>query len=202
MVAVGASEVRRDITLAGASLIEGRVLRPGGEPISGATVTLTDVRGEVVGAAVTGPDGAYVLADLYPGEYTLTATAEGARPIARAVAVEGVGSHRVDVLLQSNATITGTVRAARSGLPIADASVTLMDGYGDVAASTVTGEDGRYEFGDLLPGAYTLTASGYAPVASRVDLVGAGVNRDIVLGDAVTATPVAVSSSGNGQGEG
>jgi EmrB/QacA subfamily drug resistance transporter len=202
MVAVGASEVRRDITLAGASLIEGRVLRPGGAPISGATVTLTDVRGEVVGAAVTGPDGAYVLADLYPGEYTLTATAEGARPIARAVAVEGVGSHRVDVLLHSNATITGTVRTARSGLPIADASVTLMDGYGNVVGSTMTGEDGRYEFGDLLPGVYTLTASGYAPVASRVDLVGEHVNRDIALGDRGTAAPVALSSSGNGQGEG
>ncbi|HEV7899928.1 MAG TPA: carboxypeptidase-like regulatory domain-containing protein [Planosporangium sp.] len=195
MVAVGAGEVRRDITLAGASLVQGRVLRQGGEPVGGATVTLTDARGEVVGAAVTGPDGAYVLADLYPGEYILTASAEGARPIARTVAVDRVGVHRVDVVLRAGARVTGTVRAARSGLPVADASVMLMDGCGNVAGSTVTGEDGRYEFGDLLPGGYTLTASGYAPVASRIDLVGERVDRDIALGDAGTASPVSVSSS-------
>jgi EmrB/QacA subfamily drug resistance transporter len=190
MVVMGMREARRDITLAGASVVEGRVLRQGGEPIGGATVTLTDARGEVVGAAVTGPDGGYVLADLYPGEYTLTATAEGTRPVARTVAVDGVGSHRFDVVLRSNATIAGTVRAARSGLPVADASVTLVDGYGNVAGSTVTGEDGRYEFGDLLPGAYTLTASGYAPVAARVDLVGDRTDRDIALGLRAPAVPL------------
>jgi EmrB/QacA subfamily drug resistance transporter len=203
MVAVGAGEVRRDITLAGASLVEGRVLRQGGEPISGATVTLTDARGEVVGAAITGPDGRYVLADLYPGEYTLTATAERTRPIARAVSVEGVGSHRFDVVLRSNALVAGTVRAARSGLPVADASVTLLDGYGNVAGTTVTGEDGRYEFRDLLPGVYTLTASGYAPVAARIDLAGDRTDRDITLGDpGMPASPatLAVPVSGHGQG--
>jgi uncharacterized surface anchored protein len=145
-------------------------------------VTLTDARGEVVGAAMTGPDGGYVLADLYPGEYTLTATAEGVRPTARSLAVDTVGSHRMDVVLLSNATITGTVRTARSGLPVADAWVTLVDASGSVAGSTVTGEDGRYQFGDLLPGVYTLTASGFAPVAARVDLVGERTGRDIVVG--------------------
>ncbi|GII25820.1 MFS transporter [Planosporangium mesophilum] len=182
MVAMGMGEVRRDITLAGASVVEGRVLRHGGEPIPGATVTLTDARGEVVGAAVTGPDGEYVLAELYPGEYTLTATAEGARPVARTVAVDSVGSHRFDVVLRSNATILGTVRAARTGQPVADASVMLVDGYGNVAGTAVTGEDGRYEFRDLLPGGYTLTASGYAPVAARIDLVGDRIDRDLTLG--------------------
>jgi EmrB/QacA subfamily drug resistance transporter len=205
MVAVGTGEVRRDITLVGASLIEGRVLQQGGEPINGATVTLTDARGEVVGVAVTGPDGGYVLAELYAGEYTLTATAERARPIARAVSVEGVGSHRFDVVLRSNAAITGTVRSARSGLPVVDASVTLLDGYGNVAGSTVTGEDGRYEFGDLLPDTYTLTASGYAPVATKVDLRDGRTDRDIALGEPGTAGPtatLAVPVSLHGQIEG
>jgi uncharacterized protein YfaS (alpha-2-macroglobulin family) len=198
MVAVGAGEVRRDITLVGASLVEGRVLRQGGGPIGGATLTLTDARGEVVGAAVTGADGGYVLADLYPGEYILTATAESALPVARAVTVDGVGSHRFDVVLRSNATVAGTVRAARSGLPVAEASVTLVDGYGNVAGSALTGEDGRYEFAGLPPGTYTLTASGFAPVASRIDLVGERTDRDIMLGDPGGA-PVAVSSSNQGE---
>jgi hypothetical protein len=191
MVVVAAGEVRRDVALTGASVIEGRVLRQGGEPISGATVTLTDARGEVVAATVAGPDGGYALADLYPGGYTLTATAEGARPIAKAIALDRVGSHRVDVVLLSNGTLAGTVRAAGSGLPVRDASVTLIDGYGEVVASVVTGEDGRYGFADLLPGPYTLTASGYAPVASRVDLSGDLTDRDVVLG-----TPSGVAPSG------
>ncbi|GII21552.1 MFS transporter [Planosporangium mesophilum] len=182
LVAVGAGTVSRHVTLVGASLVEGRVLQHGGEPISGATVTLTDARGEVVGAAVTGPDGEYVLADLYPGEYTLTASAQDVRPVAQAVSVEGIGSHRVDVVLRSNATAGGTVREARTGQPVADASVMLVDGYGNVAGTAVTGADGRYEFRDLLPGGYTVTASGYAPVAARIDLVGDRVERDVTLG--------------------
>jgi hypothetical protein len=200
MVAVGMGEVRRDLTLVGASQVEGRVLRQGGEPIHGATVTLTDARGEVVGAAVTGPDGGYVLADLYAGEYTLTATAEGARPVARSVAVDSVGSHLFDVVLRSNATVTGTVRAARSGLPVAEASVTLVDGYGNVVGASITGADGRYEFADLLPGTYTLTASGFAPVASRIDLVGERADRDMTLGHPGPVTSAAVSSPDQGEG--
>jgi EmrB/QacA subfamily drug resistance transporter len=201
MVAVGMDEVRRDLTLAGASLIEGRVAGQGGEPVSGATLTLTDARGEVVGAALTGPDGGYALTDLYPGEYTLTASAEGARPVARTVTIDSVGPHRVDVVLRSNATVNGTVRAAGSGSPVAGAPVTLVDGYGNVAGTMVTGEDGRYEFGDLLPGVYTLTASGYAPVASRIDLTGDRSRHDVVLGDPAMARPVPVSTR-RGQGEG
>jgi hypothetical protein len=189
MVPVGVGEVRRDLALFGASLVEGRVLAHDGEPISGATVTLTDARGEVVGAAVTGADGGYAVADLYPGDYTLTAMAERALPAARSVVVDGVGSHRVDVVLRSNATIAGTVRAAQSGRPVVDASVTLVDRYGNVAGSAVTGDDGRYEFVGLLPGAYTLTASGYPPVARRVDVAGEHAERDVALGD--PGTPMA-----------
>jgi hypothetical protein len=200
MLAVGLGEVRRDIALAGASVVEGRVTQRGGEPIHGATVTLTDARGEVVGAAVTGPDGGFVLADLYPGEYTLTATAQNTLPVARSVAVDGAGSHRFDVVLRSNATVAGTVRAARSGLPVAEASVTLVDGYGNVAGTAVTGEDGRYEFAGLLPGVYTLTASGYGPVASRVDLAGERTDRDVLLGESGLAGPLMVSSSEQGEG--
>jgi EmrB/QacA subfamily drug resistance transporter len=184
MVTVAAGEVHRDIALVGASRIEGRVLRQNGEAIDAAAITLTDVRGDVVGAVMSGPDGGYVLADLYPGDYTLTATAEGTRPAARSVTVQGVGTHQVDVVLLSNGTLAGTVRAASTGLPVRDASVTVVDGYGNVVATAITGDDGRYEFNDLLPAAYTLTASGYAPVATRVDLAGDRTERDVTLGQA------------------
>jgi uncharacterized protein YfaS (alpha-2-macroglobulin family) len=126
--------------------------------------------------------GEYVLADLYPGDYTLTATADGTRPAARSITVEGVGAHQVDLVLLTNGTLTGVVRAASTGRPVRDASVTVVDGHGNVVATMVTGDDGRYEFTDLLPAAYTLTASGYAPVATRVDLAGDRTDRDVMLG--------------------
>jgi EmrB/QacA subfamily drug resistance transporter len=196
MVAVAGGAVRRDVTLAGASQIEGVIRRQSGDPISGAAVTLTDLRGEVVNAVVTGPAGEYLFADLYTGDYTLTATAEGTRPSARTVSVDGAGPHRIDLVLLSHGTLTGVVRAATSGLPVRDASVTLVDNDGAVVASGVTADDGAYRFADLLPGPYTLIASGYAPVAARVDLAGERTDRrDVTLGapgPATPATPVAI----------
>jgi hypothetical protein len=58
-----------------------------------------------------------------------------------------------------------------------------VDQQGTVAAWALTGEDGCYDFRDLTPGVYTLTASGYAPVAARVELTGDhGGRRDVILG--------------------
>jgi hypothetical protein len=183
MVAVATGEIRHDVTLVGAGLIEGRVTRKSGDPAPGATVTLTDVRGEVVGAAVAGPDGEYALADLHPGDYTLTVTALGTRPSSQAVSLDGTATRRCDVVLASNVTLAGTVLSATSGTPVREASVSLVDQGGNVAAWALTGEDGCYDFRDLAPGAYTLTASGYAPVAARIELTGDhGGRRDVVLG--------------------
>ena len=183
LVAVGAGEVHRDLALVGAGLLVGRVGRPDGEPIAGATITLTDARGEVVGAAAAGPDGEYELADLYPGEYTVTASAPGTRPNAQTISLDGAGSQRHDVVLLSNGAITGAVVSAASGLPVREAWVTLIDETGTVAASAQTGDDGRYDFTGLAPGGYVLTASGYAPVAARVELTGDGTDRhDVALG--------------------
>jgi protocatechuate 3,4-dioxygenase beta subunit len=183
LVAVGAGEVHRDLLLVGAGLLVGRVAGFDGAPIVGATVTLTDARGEVIGAAVAGSDGEYELADLYPGDYTLTASAPGARPSAQTVSLDGAGTQRHDLILLANGAITGTVLSATSGLPVREAWVTLIDETGTVAASAQTGEDGRYDFTGLAPGGYVLTASGYAPVAARVELTGEGTDRhDVALG--------------------
>jgi Carboxypeptidase regulatory-like domain len=51
--------------------IEGRVVDPTGQPISAATVSLTDPLGAELPAAVTSADGRFLLLDVVPGRYTL-----------------------------------------------------------------------------------------------------------------------------------
>jgi MFS family permease len=180
LVAVDAGDVRCDLTLLGAATIGGRVRVSSGEPLAAATVTLTDVRGQVIGAAATGSDGGYALPDLQPGDYTLTATARHTLPVAQAVTVD-LGRHLFDVVLPLSVTVSGTVRVASLRQPVLDATVTLVDADGHLAGTTVTGDDGRYEFTGLLPGTYTLTARGFAPIAVQVDLFGDRTDEDVVL---------------------
>ncbi|WP_436526902.1 MFS transporter [Actinoplanes sp. HUAS TT8] len=173
---------RRDLTLAAAGRIEGAAVDQHEQPVPSATVTVTDGEGTVVGSAVTGPDGGYVLAGLYPAEYTVTASAPGARPAARTVVLDAGGVSRADLVLAGNGTLSGQVRAAASGRPVPEASVTAVDESGAVVATTWTGADGRYAFPDLTPGVYTVTATGYPPVAGRVELAGDRTTHDILLG--------------------
>ena len=184
MITVSAGKVRRDVSLAGTNRVTGMVTDPTGVPIPDATLTLVDVRGEVVGTAVTGPDGRYAMADLYPAEYTLTAAAAGARPNVRIVVLDTVGVNTVDIVLAINGMLAGIVRAAASGTPVPDASVLAIDSSGMVAGATLTDLDGRYELTDLSPGVYTVTASGYAPVSSRVEMAGRRTDHDFLLGRA------------------
>jgi hypothetical protein len=60
---------------AGSIELEGRVVAPGGEPVTGATVTLTGE--EIHREIASGPDGAVLLSGLESGEYLLQIRQEG-----------------------------------------------------------------------------------------------------------------------------
>jgi hypothetical protein len=185
MVTVAVATLACDIVLAGAGGIDGWIQHQHGAPGAGATVTLTDLRGEVVATTVTGPGGGYRLTGLNAGEYTLIVSAAGAQPSACTVEVPATGVCRADLVLQSNGALRGTVRAAHSSRPVPDASVALVDGSGGVVAALTTGVDGEYVFAEVPPGGYTLIASGYPPVATRIELTGERTEvRDVILGAA------------------
>ncbi|MGH8881750.1 MAG: MFS transporter, partial [Stackebrandtia sp.] len=76
-----------DITLRGAGELSGFVRKTGGYGLSGATVTVTDSRGEVVGATVTNSDGSYLCSGITPGSYTLITAATRMRPHASTLTV-------------------------------------------------------------------------------------------------------------------
>jgi uncharacterized surface anchored protein len=183
MVAVGDAAVHHDLVLAGNASLRGHVRVKGGTGLAGAMVTLTDVQGEVVGTAVTGPDGGYALADLLPGTYTLVGRSAGRRPVASTVDVgEGATVER-DILLPAGVRVAGTVRADSDARPLPEAHVTLLDEDGNVLGSRRTGPDGGYAFDDLPEGSYTVIASGYAPVATGLTVTsGRDVELHVVLG--------------------
>ena len=197
LVAVGDRAVQRDVTLAGRSAITGRVLRHDGRTdgavaVPDALITLTDVTGEVVGSTRSRTDGGYTFEQLSAGSYVLTAQSSDHRPLARMVEVSESGALACDLALAGGGRLTGTVVAASDGRRLREASVTLVDGEGQVVATSTTGEDGGYLFENLGAGRYTVTAAGYAPVALDVTVEEDAVSAlQVVLGTAPApaATP-------------
>ncbi|NAZ80841.1 DHA2 family efflux MFS transporter permease subunit [Kineococcus sp. R8] len=175
LVPVGSASVHQDVVLSGRASVTGRVVGRDAvsgslDPVPGALVTLTDITGEVVGSTRSDGAGGFAFAQLMGGSYVLTAQSEAHRPLARSVDVPDSGGLTCDLQLSGGGRLTGTVVAASDGRRIREASVTLVDAEGDVVAAAVTDEDGTYSFEDLAGGHYTLTAAGYAPVATSVDV--------------------------------
>ncbi|WP_419150672.1 MFS transporter [Nocardia vinacea] len=180
-VSIGQRPQHLDLTLVGSGELSGVVRTAGhGVPLSGATVTLTDVHGEVVGAAVTGDDGTYVCHGVVSGVYTLVAVAEQMRPSATTLTVPDSGVLRHDIELAAMAVLAGS--ACADGRAVPDVLVSVLDAACEVTATARTDENGRYVVTDLREGQYTVVARGYPPVTGQVTVSGGEVAYDVRLG--------------------
>jgi EmrB/QacA subfamily drug resistance transporter len=182
----------------GGPAVQGRVRRPDGSPIGGATVTVIDGTGRQAGRDRTGPDGSYRVA--VPGRqpYTLIAMAGAHQPHAHSVYV-GSQPVELEVQLTGASRLTGRVHAAGSGDPVAGATVALADARGEIIAASVTDPAGQYAFEDMVPGAYTLavSAASYQPAALPVTVAeGTETTQDAELGAAGRLEGVALTTSG------
>ncbi|GAB3585930.1 MFS transporter [Amycolatopsis endophytica] len=182
-VVVGDGPSRLDLTLVGSGELSGVVRVAGaGSPLAGATVTLTDSRGEVTGAAISDAQGAYLFNGVSSGTYTLVASADRMRPVASLITVPDSGVLQQDVEIAPAVLLAGTARTD-GGRPVPDARITVLDTEGNVAAVARTDENGQYVVSDLPEGDYTVVASGYPPATSQVNLPGGGdVSHDVRLG--------------------
>ena len=182
-VRIGGQPVEVDMLLAGASRLTGTVRAAGtGSPLADVTVTLADLRGEVVAAGSTDQAGRYLIEDLAPGRYTLALSAPSCQPTALQVVVADGEKTTQDAELRAGARVEGAARTT-AGTSVPDARVTLLDPDGNVMAVATTGPDGRYSFENLVEGDYTVIASGYPPAASRLRISSDQPNsHDVQLG--------------------
>ncbi|WP_406431880.1 MFS transporter [Streptomyces sp. NBC_00631] len=178
---VGSGPVAYDVLLTGAGGLAGLVrAADSGAPVAGATVVVTDVRGDVLATQRTDGLGEFTVGDLGPGTVTLAVSSPKHRPQALPVEIAAAGNARVEVELRPGSHVRGTVRGA--GGPLGDARVTLVDAAGNVVGTTTTGDDGAYAFSDLDSGQYTVIATGYPPHAAGVAVSGADIHdHDIEL---------------------
>ncbi|WP_329407340.1 MFS transporter [Nocardia vinacea] len=181
-VAIGQRSQLLDLTLTGSGELSGVVRSAGrGTPLPGATVTLTDIHGDVVGAAITAGDGAYVCHGVVSGIYTLVAVAEHMRPSATTLTIPDSGLLHHDIDMASMAVLAGSAWAD-GDRAVPDIQITVLDASGDLTASARTDANGRYLVTDLPEGHYTVIARGYPPVTTRVTVSGGEVNHDVRLG--------------------
>ncbi|MDG3011688.1 hypothetical protein G4X40_16205 [Rhodococcus sp. D2-41] len=197
-VTVGDHPVEVDVELSGTASLTGTVRTDGGRGVAGATVTLTDARGEVVRAVATDESGGYAVADLPGGVYTLVAAGGSFRPAAATVAVPDIGAATCEVVLSSatelrvrvhSAVSTGSGSAGAgstgvdSGTAVPGARITVLDGAGDVVGVADADEAGEHRFAGLTAGPHTVIASGDRPVTTVLRVVGGSyVNHDVRLG--------------------
>lgn len=169
-------EVRRphtvcDVQLTSAAGLMGLVTDSHGTGVPDATVILTNTAGVVVSAQRTNVQGGYTVTDLAPGLYTVTVAAEGFDPVAGLVDVPPTGVVRQNIAFgPRRASLRGVAVHEADGRPLADVRVRLVDPSGQSVATIHTGPDGRYEFGGLGTGRYTVVASGYPEVSGTVEL--------------------------------
>lgn len=155
-------EVR--VRLLPACEVEGRVRTAAGQPIANAVVQIGDGR---VARAMSSEDGHYVLRGLEWGVADVRAARPGARPTT-VTKVRLPVSGDLDIVLPEPTLVTGTVRDAQSGGPVAGATVRLGIGFGVRASGTATTDAaGRYEIQSLPEGVVNqveVEASGYVTV--------------------------------------
>jgi hypothetical protein len=155
-----------------AQTVQGRAVdRETLQPIADASLALLDVAGAAVATTRSGPDGAFRITALEPGEYRLTASRLGYRTMLSAAVTLGEGEV-VDVearispqaVALDTATVVGEVAAGVNGRvleegadrPVPGARVTLINSRGLAAARAVTDEEGRFHLRVRDPGAYRM----------------------------------------------
>ncbi|MDR7313726.1 subtilisin family serine protease [Nocardioides luteus] len=127
----------------------------GGEPIAGATVELD---GTALDRTLTTDAEGHFSADVYVGDYELTASAFGFVTETGTASVTEDATTTVDFDLAeaTKYTVSGAVTNASTNAPVAGTTVRLSPGN----LSATSGADGKYSFAGVPEGTYTISTDG------------------------------------------
>lgn len=138
-------------------VVTGSVLHSGLRPIRQAVVTVLTVTGRPVDWSRADNSGEFSVVLPAPGPYLVVTSADGWAPQSQVVDFDGSDT-RQSVVLARRLRLTG--RVTTSGVPSADAVVSLVKASGEYVASTVTDADGHYELVQPPTGRYLITVLG------------------------------------------
>lgn len=164
-----------------ADLNDNCVADPNEQALAGVTVRLLDASENEVATTVTRTDGTYKFDNLAPGTYTLVQVQPDGYFDGNAKVGSAGGNsstNRIDqISLESGqhvfaydfcevppATVEGSVwqesianqQRDPEDPPLANVSIELLDSTGEVIRRARTDSDGRYRFGNLVPGTYAI----------------------------------------------
>ncbi|WP_217179502.1 collagen binding domain-containing protein [Streptomyces sp. AC495_CC817] len=157
-----------DAALAAAASITGTVTRSGGTPVAGAEVSASGANGGW-GTATTDSEGGYAIGGLRPDNYVVSFQAAGSGLIteywddatrwAQATQVPvsaGDSVTGVDAELAVGGAIIGTVTRASDGLPVADATIEVLDASFEILGQTQSAADGSYRLDGIPAGSHAV----------------------------------------------
>jgi Carboxypeptidase regulatory-like domain len=152
--------------------------------INSEPLDLRKLRGKVV-TATSGPDGNFIVVGLCKGNYALRVAAPDLAVVDRhALITHALGPASIQVVLGQSDTITGLV-VDEAGKPVAGAETILSerrllhaDGtethFNGFFEGKVTDGDGRFRFGGLSEGSFTLRVKGEGFTEEKRENVPAG----------------------------
>lgn len=137
--------------------ISGKVTDEAGAAVEGVTVSTTGK------SATTDASGAYTLAELAAGTYTLTASKAGYKTSTKELTITDADITNGDIALSPDESrLTGKITSMSDSSPVADALLALTPaGAAEPAATATSGADGSYTLTitGLVADSYTLTIS-------------------------------------------
>ncbi|HEV7866789.1 MAG TPA: carboxypeptidase regulatory-like domain-containing protein, partial [Chthoniobacteraceae bacterium] len=154
-VTAGQDVADQNLQLSPGGTVFGKVRNPGGTPLSGVEVFLTNAAGALI-SAISGADGSYRFTGLGLGTYTTFVNAPGSAAANSQVTSLTGAPITADLSVAAIATLGGKLQSAAGG-QIAGIVSLLLDGL--TVASTRTDAAGNYLFLIERAGTYTVQAS-------------------------------------------
>ena len=196
VVAEGAAtDVSLQIFIGGS--IKGSVLSSTGSPIAAASLVLTSESLDLSRAIGLAIDGTFEIADLSPGDYLLTATANGHVAGTTEITVEFGGNYKTSLTLATGTILTGIVRGPGNAL-VTNAQIRLSNALTGDTVSAFTGADGRYSFDGVPSGTWDalLSHPQYQDLSRTILVSGAGTSESFTLVAGAAVTGRIISTTG------